>query len=390
VNTSKSKENKVKIEDLFDKLRTKLSSFEVINLDGQKLGQIKDFTLDKNRRLYMVVPKYNTQTDSPVFLLSSKYIQNVEPSNRTVFVDISQVELSSLPLYQSSNNYEFSRQSLTASSQEGSTKMEKTLTDQKNLQDQDSKNGIESSDINAAETIRLLEERLIINRSHHKLGEIVVRKQIETRIVEVPIKRERLVVEKIDSETQQPLKSEQLYPEYLDSRELAHLENSPIPAQENSFTPKKEQDVLETSADSEIVEEEIVRLLEERLVVNRRKWKVGEVVVRKEIETEIVRVPIRREKLIVEQVGSETKILAEIDLAEAGVTEISQAYRDEPVPNHDTVVGEFLSPKAASNLLDAIALQKRHGCTKVRIEVVVENSELQETYQKMFDRCSTH
>lgn len=387
MNTNKSQENKLQIEELFDKLRSKLGSFEVINLEGQKFGQIKDFTLDKNRRLYMVVPKINTQTDSPVFLLSSKYIQNVDRSNRIVFVDISQMELNSLPLYQSSNNSEFSKQSLTVSNPESRVK-EEVLTDEnapalgENFQKEDSK------DVNTEEIVRLLEERLIINRSSHKIGEIVVRKQIETRIVEVPIKREKLVVEKIDSETQQPVKSEQIYPEYFHNNgELLDQENSPVPEPETFVNTEKEQEVPET-VDSEVVEAEIIRLLEERLVVNRSKWKVGEVVVRKEIETEIVKVPIRREKLIVEQVGAETKILAEIDLA-GEVTEIAQASSPNSGSSHNTVVGEFLSPKAASNLLDAIALQKRHGCLKVRIEIVVENSEIQETYQKMFDRCST-
>lgn len=397
MNTSKSQQNKVKIEELFYKLRSKLSSFEVINLEGQKIGRIKDFTLDKNRRLYMVVPKLPSQTDSPVFLLSSKYVQNVDPSNRVVFVDISQVELSNLPLYQSSNNSEFSKQSSTALNQESSIKMEKTDNEEqdrsfveKNLPVEDSKDLSTTPKADTEEIVRLLEERLIINRSRHKIGEIVVRRQIETRIVEVPIKREKLVVEKIDSENQQPIAIEQVHPEYFPNNgESAHSENLPVPESEISLTSQSKQNLEPETADSEIVEEEIVRLLEERLVVNRRKWKVGEVIVRKEIETEIVKVPIRREKLIVEQVGTETKIIAEIDLAAGEITENYQASSPNLASNQNTVVGEFLSPKAASNLLEAIALQKHHGCAKVRIEVVVENSELQETYQKMFDRCST-
>lgn len=383
MNTSKTQQNKVKIEELFYKLRSKLSSFELINLEGEKLGRIKDFTLDKNRRLYMVVPKLNSQDDSLVFLLSSKYVQNVDPANRVVFVDISQAKLHNLPIYKSSNNSEFSKQSLTALNQESSTKVEE-------IQEQDSKDVIKSSevtDLNAEEIIRLLEERLIVNRSSHKIGEIVVRKQIETRLIEVPVKREKLIVENIDSENQQPVKFEQIYPEYLHNEgEPVHSE-IPIPKQETVTTTKKHLEPQ--TADSDVVEEEIVRLLEERLVVNRRKWKVGEVVLRKEIETEIVKVPIRREKLIVEQVGTETKVLAEIDLAGSEVTEITQTSSPKLASNNNMVAGEFLSPKAASNLLEAIALQKPHGCTKVRIEILVENSELQETYQKMFDRCST-
>jgi len=62
------------------------------------------------------------------------------------------------------------------------------------------------------------------------------------------------------------------------------------------------------------LEEEIIRLLGERLVVDRGKRKIGEVIVRKEIETRMIQVPVRREKLIVEQVSPERKQLAEINL----------------------------------------------------------------------------
>jgi stress response protein YsnF len=159
------------------------------------------------------------------------------------------------------------------------------------------------------------------------------------------------------------------------------------------------EDVTELDDSSNVVEEELVRLLEERIVVNRRKQKVGEVVVRKEIETHIIEVPIQREILIIEQVGAETKRLAAIDLSKGEVTGVElvnpssseiphqKESRHEPEKG-DQVIGEFVSPRAASNLLEAIALQKRHGCVKVRVELTVENAELQKTYQNMFDRCS--
>lgn len=157
------------------------------------------------------------------------------------------------------------------------------------------------------------------------------------------------------------------------------------------------EDLTELDDGSNVVEEEIVRLLEERVVVNRRKQKVGEVVVRKEIETQIIEVPIQREILIIEQVGSETKRLAAIDLSKGEVrgvelanpssSEIHHQKESRPAKGYP-VIGEFVSPRAASNLLEAIALQKRHGCEKVRVELTVENAELQKTYQNMFDRCS--
>jgi hypothetical protein len=146
----------------------------------------------------------------------------------------------------------------------------------------------------------------------------------------------------------------------------------------------------------EVSEEEIVHLLEERLVIDRHKRKVGEVVVRKEIETSIVQVPVRREKLIVEQVSPEYRQLAEIDLSQGEISGVelikgvaSLDIADTTSSSNElTVRGEFDSPKTASLLLNAIALERRHACKKVRIQIVVEDIERQKTYQDWFDRCS--
>ncbi|MEG4215723.1 DUF2382 domain-containing protein [Microcoleus sp. Pol14C6] len=141
---------------------------------------------------------------------------------------------------------------------------------------------------------------------------------------------------------------------------------------------------LETDEDEEnldIVDQEVIRLLEERLVINRSKRKVGEVIVRKEIETRMVQVPIQWEKLIVEQVGDDPKVLAEIDLGEGKITGIDlreiQSDRQEP-----TVKAEFTSVQKASKILNSIASQPRHGCVKVRLELVLEDKQLEDTYQK--------
>lgn len=139
--------------------------------------------------------------------------------------------------------------------------------------------------------------------------------------------------------------------------------------------------------------EEIIHLLGERLIVDRSKRKIGEVVVRKEIETRMVQVPVRYEKLIVEQIGSENKQLAEIELEKGEIPglELNEvAITSSEVTNLDgeTVKGEFKSPKIASLLLNAIAQERRHGCKKIRIEVVVEDAERQQTYQEWFDRCT--
>ncbi|MBA2750193.1 MAG: DUF2382 domain-containing protein [Tatlockia sp.] len=139
-----------------------------------------------------------------------------------------------------------------------------------------------------------------------------------------------------------------------------------------------------------------IPLLEERLIVDINKQKIGEVVVRKEIETEMVQVPIRREKLIIEQVvGAETIQLAEIDLGssdqevELATIRANMAQVGSVAKSNEIIVsGEFTSAKIASLLLNAIALERNQGCKKIRIEIVVDNAERQQTYQEWVDRCS--
>ncbi|MEH2027910.1 YsnF/AvaK domain-containing protein [Nostoc sp.] len=142
----------------------------------------------------------------------------------------------------------------------------------------------------------------------------------------------------------------------------------------------------------QVPEEQIIRLLEERLVVESSKRKVGEVIVRKVIETRMVQVPVRREKLIVEQISPEHKQLAEIDLGQGEITgvDLSEVERLEVThfDNGLTVSGEFSSPKIANLLLNAIALERNHGCKQVRVTIAVEDESHQKKYQEWFDRCS--
>jgi stress response protein YsnF len=139
-------------------------------------------------------------------------------------------------------------------------------------------------------------------------------------------------------------------------------------------------------SDSSILDEATIRLLEEQLTVERNSKKVGEVVVRKVVETKTVEVPVRQEKLIVEQIqGDQTENLAEIDLS-SGVVE-GTTLQNTPV-NSFSVHGEFISSEAASEILKAISLQKNNGCQNIKIELVVSDSQKQQEYQAMFNRCT--
>jgi stress response protein YsnF len=266
VQKAENTDNATRIMSLLETLRQKVQNFAVLDMQGQRVGEVKNLILDANRQLNLVV------SEDPIFLLPSKLIKKIDTSTRSVYMEIDKLAIS---------NQEYLGKEIPEN--------EKTL---------DNPNTV--TEVNST---------------------------VEAKY---------------------------------------HLEN--------------------------VVEEDIIRLLGERLIVDSTKRKIGEVIVRKEIETRMVQVPVRREKLIVEQINPEYKQLAEVDL---GLTEISsmdlaESQRPEfaSLEGSLTVSGDFSSPKIASLLLNAIALERNHKCKQVRVTIVVEDESTQNKYQEWFDRCS--
>ncbi|MEG3850134.1 DUF2382 domain-containing protein [Microcoleus sp. herbarium19] len=266
-----------------EKVRTKLKSFTVKDNQGHLVGQIKDVYFDASGQLNFVVAGLGRE-NTRIFLVSIKLLKKVDYHQKALFVNINSEQVELLP-------------GISASG------------------------GLES---------------------------------LETPSEPLP--------------------------------ELSNTESTnPSTVMLNPTDADRTNENLETSQDEaedfDIVDRDVIRLLEERLVINRSKRKVGEVIVRKEIETRMVQVPIQWEKLIVEQVGDDPKLLAEIDLGEGNITGIDlteiKSDRQEP-----TVKAEFTSVQKASKILNAIASQPRHGCVKVRLELVLEDKQLEDTYQK--------
>lgn len=264
--------------------------------------------------------------------------------------------------------------------------------------------------------------RDLIIDDHRQLSFIVSSKAKENRQYYFQLKSN--LVNKIDSKTQsietniESSRIEELpeYHEYSADNKRIDMEentinqevNKSIAMEDNAVTQEvNTNDITPTkpaatevqneissgvTKNAEVVEEEIIRLLGEKLVVDRTKHKVGEVIVRKEIETRMIQVPVRREKLIVEQVNPERKQLAEINLGQGEISEfelqLEEIGNPVSIDNGLSVSGEFDSPKIASLLLNAIALEKNHGCKKVQVTIVVEDEEHQQTYQKWFSRTS--
>lgn len=308
--------NNARVGNLVEKLRSKLKNFQVMDREGQLIGEIKDLILDDNRQINLVVAHVASE-ESHLFLLMSKLVKKIDPPNKSVLVDVNKAEIEDLPEY--------------------------VMT----------------------ETIDL-ESSKMPNSSVTTADEAVA-------------DRSTTDVSNLNTSTSAVSGSGDITP--TSSSESTELQQQ-----------VEQNGVIEISDTREVLQEEIIRLLGERVFVDRSKRKVGEVIVRKEIETRMVQIPVRREKLIVEQVSPERKQLAEIDLGQEEITGIDMLEAISPnselgsLDNQLTVSGEFKSPKIASLLLNAIALERRHGCKKVRVEIVVEDAERQQTYQQWFNR----
>jgi stress response protein YsnF len=118
-----------------------------------------------------------------------------------------------------------------------------------------------------------------------------------------------------------PLESAALLEEPVVRSTPAYASSATVHEPRSNVEPLHDsQEKIKELSNQNILAEKIVPLLSERVVVDRHKRKSGEVVVRKVIETEVVEVIVRREKLIVEQVSPSYKELAVIDLGRS-VTE---------------------------------------------------------------------
>lgn len=132
-----------------------------------------------------------------------------------------------------------------------------------------------------------------------------------------------------------------------------------------------------------------ISLLEEKLQIARRKEKVGEVVIRKQVETRMVRLPIRREKLIVEKIGEHPERLAEVVINEETVN----GFKYDELESHndlDLNQSKFIPLSAARELLSMLAELPSTTQIKVRLDIATNGSEDKLIGLKIKDICDRY
>ena len=397
----------LRIKVLLDKLRNKLNNFAVLGKNGSYLGEVKDVKLDRERQLNLVIAQNDGESTQRWVLLRSKHIQQVDSGTKMLFVDVTKAEVAQLPEYALPK-----------------TSVETGIVNSQNphtLPQVIDQNVAPKSDVSFSNPFELKSDvvpEIVNSPSPHTVPQAIdqnvapandisssnlldAKTDVVPEIVNSPsphtvpqaIDQNVAPANDISSFNLLDVKAD-VVPEISFHAPDTHNVTAPEYLQE-----EHDMDIEESllSDESDVVEEEVIRLLEERLIVDRNKRKIGEVIVRKVIETRMVQVPVRYEKLIVEQVNPEHKHLAEIvlngeDLSEIDLSELTSGNGNgtstTKQTNEGTVSGEFKSPKSASLFLNAIALQRHHGCAKVRVELVLEDPQLQQTYEQWFERCT--
>jgi len=178
-----------------------------------------------------------------------------------------------------------------------------------------------------------------------------------------------LPVVSTENSPQLSLQSADSTPLMAESHEISPQANLKLVS---SQTHPEQTETVESLSDASKLPmfEETISLLEERLVIDSHKRKVGEVIVRKEIETRIIEVPVRREKLVVEQISPTFKQLAVVDLGQVNDTEFDQVASSQ-TPLLDTTGYDFDDANAAIQFLEAIAAQSAESHQTPRISVVL-------------------
>ena len=128
-------------------------------------------------------------------------------------------------------------------------------------------------------------------------------------------------------------------------------------------------------------------LLEEKVKIDRRKQKVGEVIISKKIETRMVQVPVRKEKLIVEKIGKHPERIAEVVVGEEKVNGFKFSDLIDANTLHITK-SNFVSLETAEKILADLHSLSTTANTKVRLEIVTNSSQQQIEQQAICDRYS--
>jgi sporulation protein YlmC with PRC-barrel domain len=137
------------------------------------------------------------------------------------------------------------------------------------------------------------------------------------------------------------------------------------------------------------VEVESLPLWQERIHVGHNRHKVGEISVHKATDVYTIEVPIRSEKLVIENADT-GEILTEVGLSHTRVTQKDGSEISPALSCEDTLVrGHLTELKDAINFLEAVSQFPKNGFRKSKITMALARQQGTETVVLGFDWATT-
>ena len=333
---------------------THIQQYEVYTDQGERVGQVSDALVNDSGQFQQLIVNLDSSIANKRVPIPFSYIQVEQRSRRAYVSGLTRSQIESLPTYQPSSV-----------SQTGVTQ----------IPTQPTTSTVSQSGV-PVETSPLLDDSAPLEgwtrvEEHHP-------SVISSKSAGVPVEDRGF------EQRQDAYSTPQELPTVPPQNTLPR--NIPV---DSTYTTSDVAGIPPSQPSPEVVDERTVRLLEERLVVNSgQRRKVGEVIVRKEIETRIVEVPVRREKLIVEQV-SPHKQLAVVDLRELDSDAGVEVHEATSTSSRPIVRGNFTSAEAASRFLDAIAHHPDTRYQSIQICITLDDPQLQSLYQQWLEQYRT-
>ena len=324
-----------------------LMQFEVWTMDKERIGKVSDILMDDIGQLYYIVVNIGSWINRKLVLIEPEQFRIDRQAHRINLVNIRREQVGQLQGYDPNVHGEAQGEAKATIAPNAYSLAPRVMP-------------VESSV--SLESSAPLDSTPLVLESSASLGSTPL--VVETQTQPIQAYRSTLPSDHDRSISPQPV-PRQSVPEYPTS-------SKPGLALEADLAD------LPTPIASPVTEQETFRLLEERLVINRLRRKVGEVVIRKEIETRIVEVPLRREKLIIEQVSPELKHIATVDLpsqlSDDELTSFAQASLNS------IEASEFVSAEMAQRVL--ANLSQRNSALASKVKLVFEDKKLQAEYER--------
>lgn len=338
--------------------RTDIRGFEVHTEQNEVLGKVVDVLVDAAKHSYFLVLDIGSWLTRKRVMLLLPQFQVAESKQHLYVTGLSREQIKNLPVYDESRiaNYEPDQQTSARA---------RTVTPAPTV--------TSTSTVTSAPVVSSLEQPLEASppleaSSPLEVTPLAASLPVETQPLP-PASAPNTTVRTVATPNRQILPTQP-----VTSDRSSVVQSDIVPGSTHAHAP--------VSSESVTLSEETVRLLEERLIIDRKKRKVGEVIVRKAVETRLVEVPIRHETLIVEQISPERKQLASIDLHEGALEDLGLDLR-EPVTHE--AVGDSISqiqPIALSRANQVLTrLMQTPRFRDAQVKMTFTDPELQAQYQ---------